>query len=123
MVTMRTICFDLDGVLCNQTAGDYENACPNREAIGTLNKLYADGYRIIIFTSRFMNRNNGDMIEAYKDGYEFTQQQLAAWGVKYHDLYMGKPAYDVLIDDRSVFFNQDWDTVMKKLRATNPETS
>lgn len=79
---MKTLCFDLDGVLCSQTDGDYENAVPNREAIEVANRLYGEGYKIIIYTSRFMGRHKGNLIEAYKykEGYEFTLNQLPGWG-------------------------------------------
>ena len=38
-----------------------------------------------------------------------TQAQLKMWGVKYHELLMGKPHADIFIDDKAspdyVFFN------------------
>lgn len=104
----KTICFDLDGVLCDQTEGDYENASPNRPAIDAVNRLYDQGFRIIVHTARFMGRVHENPVEAYKIGFEFTKRQLAEWGVRYHDLFMGKPKYDLVIDDRSLFYNEDW---------------
>lgn len=115
---MKTICFDLDGVLCNQTSGDYENSIPNREAVEILNRLYDEGNRIIIYTSRFMNRNNGDIVETYKSGYEFTRQQLVGWGIKYHALYLGKPIYDIVIDDKAICCASDWEEIYKQIIST-----
>ena len=112
---MKVICFDLDGVICNQTEGDYENAVPDKEAIEVINRLFDEGNRIIISTSRFMGRNNNNVIETYKNGYEFTLKQLKAWKVKFHELHMGKQRYDVLVDDRSVFFENDWKKIYQKL--------
>jgi hypothetical protein len=109
-----TICFDLDGVLCNQTAGDYENAVPNADAIALVNDLFSRGARIIIHTSRFMGRAGDDPGEAHRQGFEFTREQLARWGVRFHELLMGKPRYDVVVDDRAVFFEGDW----KRIRET-----
>lgn len=103
-----TVCFDLDGVLCNQTAGDYENAAPNPAAIAIANELHDRGVRIIIHTSRFMGRAGGDPVEARRYGFAFTTEQLSRWGVRYHELVMGKPRYDVVVDDRAVFFEDDW---------------
>ena len=117
MAEMMVICFDLDGVICNQTTGDYENAIPNREAIEVVNNLYDEGNRIIIYTSRFMGRNNGNVIEAYREGYEFTRKQLIGWGVKFHDLYLGKPIYDLLVDDKAVFFTNDWKAIYETARS------
>lgn len=34
--------------------------------------------------------------------FSITQKQLENWGVKYHELRMGKPAYDLLIDDKTI---------------------
>jgi hypothetical protein len=103
-----TVCFDVDGVLCNQTASDYENAIPNAEAIAVVNDLYTRGVRVIIHTSRFMGRTGGDADEARRQGLDFTRRQLSDWGVRFHELHMGKPSYDVVVDDRSVFFEPDW---------------
>lgn len=33
--------------------------------------------------------------------------KVKTWGVKYHELYMGKPRCDILIGDRAIFFNAD----------------
>ena len=119
---MKTLCFDLDGVLCSQTDGDYENAIPNREAIKIVNRLYAEGYKIIIYTSRFMGRHKGNVIEAHKEGYEFTRNQLLGWGVKFDELYMGKPIYDRLVEDKAVFFVNDWAKIYAELTSESGES-
>ena len=102
-----TICFDIDGVLCEQVEGKYKDAQPRQAMIDLLNRLHAGGHRIILHTSRFMGRAKNDPAEAERIGREFTEQQLAGWGVRYHELWMGKPRYDYVIDDRSVFYNAD----------------
>ena len=101
------ICFDIDGVLCDQVARDYQDAQPNRQMIDLLNRLYDRGHRIVLHTSRFMGRAKGNREEAERIGREFTERQLAGWGVRYHELWMGKPRYDYVIDDRSVFYDAD----------------
>jgi hypothetical protein len=107
----KTICFDLDGILCSLTDGRYENAVPNREAIQVANALHDRGCKIVIYTARFMGRNDQDVIAAYKEGYELTRRQLQKWGIRYDDLFLGKPSFDVLIDDRAVFFQHDWQKI------------
>jgi hypothetical protein len=102
-----TVCFDIDGVLCNQVEGNYQDAQPRPAMIDLVNRLHSRGYRIILHTSRFMGRAKNDAAEADRIGREFTVQQLAGWGVRYHELWMGKPRYDYVIDDRSVFYNGD----------------
>lgn len=109
--TKKRICFDLDGVLCSLTDGQYENAVPDPEAVEFVNRLHERGFEIIIYTARFMGRNDQDIVAAYKQGYELTCRQLRQWGVKYHDLFLGKPSFDLLIDDRAVFFEPDWQKI------------
>ena len=101
------VCFDIDGVLCDQTEGNYEDARPNRPMIDLLNRLYDRGFWIVLYTSRFMGRVRGNRVEAERIGRDFTERQLTAWGVRYHELWMGKPRFDYLIDDRSVFYDPD----------------
>ncbi len=105
---MKTICFDLDGVLCSNTWGNYIEAKPYEEAIEKVNKLFDDGNTIIIFTSRYMSRNKESIEKVYQEGYEFTLSQLNSWGLKFHKLIMGKPSYDILVDDKHIFYSYDW---------------
>ena len=104
---MKIVCFDIDGVICNQTDGDYDTAIPNQKIIELINKVFEQGYEIRIFTSRYMGRTNEDVERSYKMGYEYTKRQLEDWGVKFHQLQMGKPRYDIFIDDKSAFFKLD----------------
>tara|TARA_R110000851_G_scaffold108257_1_gene229336 strand:+ start:5760 stop:6080 length:321 start_codon:yes stop_codon:yes gene_type:complete len=92
--------FDIDGTICNNTNGDYDNSEPFRDRIEKNNKLYEEGHTIIYQTARGMGRTNNDVIEAYKIFYTYTSQQLDGWDVKYHDLFMGKPQGDIYIDDK-----------------------
>ena len=87
---------DIDGVLCTQDKDNpsiYRKAKPIEENIKKLNKLYDDGHSIILWTSRGTTSTI--------DWEEFTKNQLDMWGVKYHKLKMGKPYYDIIIDDKS----------------------
>lgn len=95
-------CFDLDGTLCSNTNGDYQNALPIEKRINIVNKLYDEGNHIIIDTAR--GKTTGI------DWLDITQSQLKEWGVKYHELFVGKKIhYDIVIDDKSIndktFFN------------------
>lgn len=99
------ICFDIDGVLCSQVEKDYQDAQPNRPMIALVNRLYHRGCKIVLHTSRFMGRAGGNREEVERIGREFTEKQLASWGVLYHELWMGKPRYDFVVDDRAVFYD------------------
>ena len=108
-------CVDIDGTICTPTKGrDYESATPYKSRIETLNKLYDEGNYIIYFTARAIGRFSDERypIAAAKASevlFDLTQQQLKEWGVKYHELIMGKPHADMFIDDKAwpdhVFFN------------------
>jgi len=98
---MKNYCFDLDGTLCTNTEGEYETAEPFFERIAKVNELYDNGNHILIFTAR-----------GYVTGIDWTnltQEQLLKWGVKYHELKLGKPFAHIYVDDRgtsdSNFFN------------------
>ncbi|HEX3661614.1 MAG TPA: hypothetical protein VHU89_09300 [Acidobacteriaceae bacterium] len=102
-----TVCFDIDGVLCDPGEGNYEEAQPHTAMIALVNRLHDRGFIIVLHTSRFMGRTGGDREQTERIGRDFTERQLAAWGVRYHELWMGKPRYDYLVDDRSVFYDPD----------------
>ncbi len=92
--TTKTICFDLDGTLCTNTYGAYEQAEPFPWAIERLNELAHAGHRIVVFTARGTATGI--------DWRDTTRGQLERWGVRYHDLQLGKPSADVYVDDRAV---------------------
>ena len=104
----KIICFDIDGTICTHTKGDYSKAILFKEAKNKINSLYNKGYKIIFFTSRYMNRYNGNRDLIYKEGYDFTYKQLIDWGLKFHELHMCKPLYDKIYDDKSYKYNKQW---------------
>ena len=87
--------FDIDGVIALKREDlDYGQALPNEKMIAIVNQLYDMGNRIVLFTAR-----------GYVTGIDWeqiTKQQMRDWGVKYHELKMGKPNADFYIDDRSL---------------------
>lgn len=94
-----TYCFDIDGTLCSNTDGDYSRAVPFYQVIAQVNRLYAGGHRILLYTARGTTTGI--------DWRELTEHQLKEWNVHYHELFMGKPTADVYIDDKAVNF-ADW---------------
>lgn len=94
--------FDIDGTICNNTNGAYENAVPFTDRIDKINKLYDEGNHITMFTARGMNSYKNNQIEAINKYYSFTETQLKLWNVKYHNLILGKPQGDFYIDDKGV---------------------
>lgn len=83
--------FDIDGVITIETEWhDYKKRTPNLPMIKTINKLYDKGHSISLFSSR----------------YEADRTDTFVWlkkhGVKYHHLYLGKPKFDIYIDDIAI---------------------
>ena len=97
-----TYVFDVDGTVCNTTEGDYDNSEPKKDRIEIINRLYDDGHTIIFATARGMGRSENSSAYAHAAFYDLTRMQLINWGVKFHELFLGKPAGDVYIDDKGV---------------------
>jgi|TARA_R110001583_G_scaffold96617_1_gene240984 hypothetical protein len=95
-----TYIFDIDGTICNTNGSDYDNSTPMYDRIDFINKLYAEGNIIIFQTARGMGRTKNNQIEAIEIFYEYTRKQLDSWNVKYHNLFLGKPAGDYYVDDK-----------------------
>ena len=55
-----------------------------------------------------MSRSRENIRLANKKGYKLTLQQLKKWDLKFHKLLMGKPSYDVIVDDKAVGFSSNW---------------
>tara|TARA_R110000824_G_scaffold153926_23_gene325814 strand:+ start:6210 stop:6530 length:321 start_codon:yes stop_codon:yes gene_type:complete len=97
-----TYVFDIDGTICTNSNGDYDSAEPFQERIEMINQLYDAGNKVIFQTARGMGRTNNNVVQAYKLFYDYTKRQLDEWGVKYHDLFLGKPEADIFIDDKGI---------------------
>ena len=85
---------DIDNTICNSVGIDYKTAVPIKERIEKINKLYDDGNTIVYWTAR-----------GTKTGinwYCVTKDQLDKWNCKYHEIRMGKPAFDLFIDDKCI---------------------
>jgi hypothetical protein len=48
-----------------------------------------------------MSSNKENVKIVKKKGYKFINGQLKKWGLKYHKLIMGKPSYDIFVDDKA----------------------
>lgn len=102
----KIIAFDLDDVLCYRTPATgkinkYHSCRPLEPMIKIANQCYDEGNTIIIYTARGMTGFKGNVSDIYTNLYELTLNQLDVWGVKYHQLVMGKLHYDLLIDDKA----------------------
>ena len=97
---------DLDNTLCFTNNSDYNNSLPIYERIRYVNELKKQGHQITIWTAR--GANSGI------DHRELTLKQLDEWNLEYDDLLMGKPSYDVYIDDKSFNVDSHWPVPIEK---------
>lgn len=85
---------DIDETICETSVSrNYNESTPIKANIKKINKFYADGHIIIYWTARGTTTG--------LDWFGLTKTQLDNWGCKYHKLKMGKPAYDLLICDKT----------------------
>lgn len=111
-MSKKIIAVDLDDTLCerpNDVEGlgvnKYKTCTPIQSMIDLVNKLHDDGHTIIIYTARGMTTFHGDVDLIYIKLYNQTINDLNRWGVKFHQLVMGKLHYDLLIDDKAACFD------------------
>ena len=107
------LAFDIDGTICNNTNGKYAEAKPYQDMIDVINQLYYKGHYIIFHTARGMGKHSSVPNRAATEYYSFTQNQLDSWGVKYHELHLGKILADVYFDDKGFPLNEDGSSVQK----------
>lgn len=98
MERILTFIVDVDGTVCNTPfvdgKHDYKNSVPIQERIDYVNSLYDEGHEILYWTARGTSSRI--------DWYDHTLKQLQAWGCKFHRFSVGKPSYDVWIDDKAI---------------------
>lgn len=102
---MKRLIFDLDDTLCETTNGDYVNAQPVTEVIEKLRDYHAQGFIIVINTSRNMRTYNGNIGEINKNTLPIIADWLARHQVPYDELYVGKPwcgFEGFYIDDKAI---------------------
>ena len=82
---------DIDETICQSPENrDYSKA----------NKFFDEGNTVVYWTAR--GATSGI------DWRSVTERQLEKWGVKYHELRLDKPYYDVFIDDKNIN-TRDWE--------------
>ena len=91
----KTYMVDIDGTICTLVKnGVYEQTTPIKANIARINQLFDEGNKVIYWTARGSTTG--------VDWTELTKKQLDSWGVKYHEIKMKKPYYDIWIDDKAV---------------------
>lgn len=95
---------DIDETICEYNEGrEYPKATPIKNNIKKINSLYDEGNTIVYWTARGSTTGI--------DWTDLTVKQLKLWEVKYTDLKLGKPHYDLFICDKAIntltFFKEE----------------
>jgi len=85
---------DIDNTICKTFDSQYPLSQPMMDRINKINQLYRDGHTIVYWTARG-GRSGIDWTE-------LTKKQLDQWGCLYHEIRLGKPSYDIWIDDKAI---------------------
>lgn len=109
MTNRRSIVFDLDDTICFPNHGEtdsyakYGQAAPNQKVIDAMNKLYDQGWYIIIHSARRMLTHNGDVEKILDDIGGITEEWLFNNDVPYDELIFGKPySHTFYVDDKAI---------------------
>ena len=101
---------DIDQTICSTPVingkNRYDLSKPYPDRIEKINELYEAGHTIIYWTAR----GSGSGINQF----QITHGSLWAWGAKFHELRLGKPSYDVWIDDKAFSDKDFFGTVQTK---------
>jgi len=86
---------DIDETICMTPPDrDYTKSTPICKNIEKINDLYDKGHTIVYWTAR--GSGSGEDHEA------ITKKQMEQWQVKFHELKLKKPMYDLFICDKAV---------------------
>ncbi len=102
------IMIDLDGVICTEEK-TFERplAKPIPDTAEALHLLRGQGHTVIIYTARSWAE------------YSMTVDWLHRHGIEYDALTMGKPIYDVWVDDRAIRF-ETWASLLRQIEMLQP---
>lgn len=89
---------DIDQTICHTPSVDgkhrYDLSMPYPQRIEKINELYNQGHTIIYWTARGSSSGINQ--------FQLTWEQLQNWGALFHEVRLGKPTYDVWIDDKAI---------------------
>ena len=95
------IVIDLDDTICYTTNRDFDNSIPNEKVINKTNKLYEEGWEIVIFTARG-DKSCRTLAEKELKYRLITERWLKENNVKYTRLMFGKSNADYYVDDKNI---------------------
>lgn len=117
---MKRLIVDLDDTISFKKTDSYEDATPDIEFIEKLRKYKAEGFEVVINTSRNMRTHDGNIGKINK----FTLPVILEWLGKYlnfyDEIYVGKPwcgFEGFYIDDKAIRPREFVDYDLEQIRT------
>lgn len=99
---------DFDNTIASNSGyPDFIPSEPLPCAVETLHNLVADGYKIIIYTAR-----------PWAD-YHNIEKYCEIYGIPARRIICGKPLFNLVVDDKNIEFDGDWEIVEYKIWKRN----
>jgi len=103
----KVMVFDIDGTLCpiKEPHESYRDLLPFPEMVERVRQLHADGWRIILSSSRGMRTYDGNAGEIAKNVLPVVLDWLARHEIPFDEIWMAKPwpgHEGFYVDDRTV---------------------
>lgn len=125
---MKRLIFDLDGTLCTTKQGDYANSTPIWPVVARLRELKAEGFEIVISTSRNMRTYAGNTGKIAANTLPVIIDWLKRHDIPFDEIYVGKPwcgTQGFYIDDRAIrpqeLVDLSYDEIMRLLGAVEEQ--
>ncbi|MCO8248558.1 HAD-IIIC family phosphatase [Comamonas thiooxydans] len=102
---MKRIVMDLDETICSTVNGDYANSIPKPDVIERMREFKAQGFEIVISTSRNMRTYEGNVGKINANTLPIIVGWLDKHEVPYDEIYTGKPwcgTDGFYVDDRAL---------------------
>lgn len=96
-------CFDIDGVIF-EISKDYKDYIVIKETLNFIKDLKQKKHHIILYTARKMHTHKGNIGLINKDIVAATLAALKDHKIPYDEIYFGKPAADIYVDDKAINF-------------------
>ncbi|WP_308719583.1 capsular biosynthesis protein [Komagataeibacter xylinus] len=103
----KVLVVDIDGTLCDIKTkdGSYADVAPEPLIVARVRKMHAEGWRIVLSSSRGMRSNDGNLGQINKIVGPTLLEWLQRHDIPFDELHLGKPwpgAQGFYIDDRAV---------------------
>jgi capsule biosynthesis phosphatase len=115
---------DIDGTLCElrKEGQPYSELMPQAKVVDKLREYQANGYRILLYTSRNIRTYNGNLGLINKHTAPVLLEWLAKWNIPFDEILFGKPwprSKGFYVDDRAIrpdeFINMSEEAIQKML--------